>query len=455
MYVFYDFETSGTDLLDQILSFAFLVTDDRYQVVTSCVGTVKLNRCQWPNPQAILTNKLDLTVLQETGITEWDAAEQIYLFLQAQVQTHGRIVLVGYNNAKFDWEFLRSLLTRYGFSPYFMGKIRHLDLLYVVRQLYFSDAQALPLPIVESSTGTFYTKMTLESVATALGLLEAAQSHDALDDVRLCIRLTEVLSNRFQMVFSDVCYHTLASAQLWQIYRQKTLDFSPSLSAHRPYTWKYWMPIAKEKNGGLLLDLQRWIDQEMGDPLHAIKYTNQTLHDLCLEPVDEVAVPEAYREAYAQALATPDLLTLTMARYFETPPDWDIAYQVHQLGFQRLDTLRYYAGKLIQNPDDYETILKTLWDKRENQKDRYLVQLFNRVYLAVHPNPRPAFLRKYLEARYVTGVMYRNLDAKPDLYANRAWVQERLEMASNVETSILQPLLAYYDAFLAALDESV
>src|SRR5690606_21219997 len=121
------------------------------------------------------------------------------------------------------------------------------------------------------------------------------------------------------------------------------------------------------------------------------------------------------------ALATPELLTITIASYFETPLNWDIAYQLHAMGFKRIDTLRHHVRQLVNTPDNHIATVQALWKNRKDQKDHYLIQLLNRAYLVIHPAPEKTYLQRYYHARYVTGQMYRNPEDKPDLDADMAW----------------------------------
>ena len=447
-YVFYDFETSGTDLLDQILAFAFVQTTVAYHPQERLVGQVKLTALQWPHPQAIVTNKLSVDVLQKTGMPEWEAAEKIHGFLQKLIETHTRITLIGYNSAHFDWEFLKSLFIRYGLSPYFMGKISHVDLLYMVRHSYFLHHATFRLPQQISSMGHTYVSMTLESVAKTLHILQDTQTHDALDDVNLCIQLAQTLAAQWQMSPQTHSAHNLSECLPWRVYRQKVLHFAADSEVLQPYVWKYWVPIAQEKNGGLALDLQKWQLRDYAAPKEALKYTNQTRHDFWLEDVSEVEIPDSIQAAYQRAVSTPELLTMTMATYFETPPPWDIAYQLHELGFKRIDTLRYYIRQLIKDPDSHTTMVAQLWQNRKDKKDYYLVQLLNRAYLAIHPHPKPEHVSKYIHARYIDGHMYRNPENKPDRAADIAWVEHELNACDAETAEVLYPLLAYYRAFM-------
>ena len=79
MYIFYDFETSSRELTGQILSYAFVITDQTFTPVDSLTGFIKLNRTQFPEVEAILTNKINVLTLQEEGDPEYLAAKIILI----------------------------------------------------------------------------------------------------------------------------------------------------------------------------------------------------------------------------------------------------------------------------------------------------------------------------------------------------------------------------------------
>ena len=81
MYIFYDFETSSRELIGQVLSYAFVVTDANLHPIAECEGLIRLNRIQLPEIDAILINRIDVMDLQQKGETEYDAALKIYHFL--------------------------------------------------------------------------------------------------------------------------------------------------------------------------------------------------------------------------------------------------------------------------------------------------------------------------------------------------------------------------------------
>ena len=96
--IFYDFETSSREILGQILSYSFIMTDETYDIKNELSGTIKLNRTQLPEVGAILTNKLSISELQKTGDPEYIAAHKIHQFINQYVNDHNQVNLIGFNS---------------------------------------------------------------------------------------------------------------------------------------------------------------------------------------------------------------------------------------------------------------------------------------------------------------------------------------------------------------------
>ena len=123
MFIFYDFETSSRELLGQILSYSFIVTDTDLHPIEECNGLIKLNRTQLPELNALLVNRINILTHQDRGLSEYDSAKKIHCFLDQCIAKYGPCKLVGYNSNQFDLNFLRVILTRYGLNPYFKGQL--------------------------------------------------------------------------------------------------------------------------------------------------------------------------------------------------------------------------------------------------------------------------------------------------------------------------------------------
>ena len=114
-FYFYDLETSGLSARDdRIMQFAGQRTDmDLVPIGEPHNVLVKLNDDTLPSPEAVMVTGITPQVTQADGLTEAEFAR----FLQDEICTEDTI-MVGFNNVRFDDEFLRHLFWRMFYDPY-------------------------------------------------------------------------------------------------------------------------------------------------------------------------------------------------------------------------------------------------------------------------------------------------------------------------------------------------
>ena len=169
MYIFSDFETSSRDLIGQIISYAFVLTNEQFQPIENLTGKIKLNRTQCPEVDALLVNKIQVSELQEAGLTEYQASKDVFNFLNKAISKYGQCHLVGFNSNQFDIGFLRTLLIRYGINPYFEGKLKNLDIMHFAQHLAFYYPDKFPWVQSQSEKNSYYS-FRLEDLTSAAGL---------------------------------------------------------------------------------------------------------------------------------------------------------------------------------------------------------------------------------------------------------------------------------------------
>ncbi|MEZ4754705.1 MAG: hypothetical protein R3A13_10435 [Bdellovibrionota bacterium] len=173
--------------------------DQDFKVIEECSGDIRLSPLQIPSPEAILTNRIDITRHQEkTSEIEVEAMGRIYDFISRTISDAGqKVALIGYNSARFDIPFLRTSLIRNGINPYFNGQIIYRDLLHAVRKLSCID------PDFPRSSGSNQDQnklsLRLETICKELSLLDGKQTHDSYDDVLITIKLAEALLKRCKL----------------------------------------------------------------------------------------------------------------------------------------------------------------------------------------------------------------------------------------------------------------
>ena len=176
-FYWYDLETSGTHPgSDRIMQFAGRRTDTDLQAVDEPYVTyVRLGPEVLPTPDSCLITGITPQKVNAEGVDEWQAMRHI----DATLRVPGTCV-VGYNNLRFDDEFLRYALYRNLMDPYARewqeGNSRW-DLIDLVRATCALRPDGINGPEVEG-TVTF----ALENLCAANGIAHD-HAHDALADV--------------------------------------------------------------------------------------------------------------------------------------------------------------------------------------------------------------------------------------------------------------------------------
>jgi exodeoxyribonuclease-1 len=194
-FFFYDLETSGLNPReDRIMQFAGQRTDLGLKPVGDPVNLlVKLSDDTLPSPYATLVTGITPQQTQADGLKEVELARAIY----DEFMTPDTIA-VGYNNLRFDDEFLRYHLWRNFFDPYewawSQGRSRW-DLLDVVRMTRALRPEGIEWPEVGGKPVN-----KLELLTKSNGISHQA-AHDALSDVTALIDVAHLLKTKQPQLF--------------------------------------------------------------------------------------------------------------------------------------------------------------------------------------------------------------------------------------------------------------
>lgn len=196
-FFFYDLETSGFNpRYDRIMQFAGQRTTMDLQPTGEPVNLlIKLSDDILPSPGAILTTHITPQMTLADGISETEFCEY---FLE-NIATPDTI-MVGYNNVRFDDEFMRHTLWRNFRDPYEWswseGRSRW-DLLDVTRFVRALRPDGVTWPTKRSQdkvTGQWVDVPTVNLVDMAKSNgFENTNAHDALADVNALINLAKLL----------------------------------------------------------------------------------------------------------------------------------------------------------------------------------------------------------------------------------------------------------------------
>jgi exodeoxyribonuclease-1 len=190
-FFFYDLETSGLSAQDaRIMQFAGIRTDEHLTTIGESYNVfVKLSDDTLPSPEALMVTGITPQDTQADGYTEAEFAK----LLTNEIFTPDTIV-VGFNNIRFDDEFIRHLLWRTFYDPYEWswkeGRSRW-DLLDVVRMTRALRPTGITWPVDAQGKPT----NRLELLSATNGL-QHDKAHDALSDVEALIAVTKLIKDK-------------------------------------------------------------------------------------------------------------------------------------------------------------------------------------------------------------------------------------------------------------------
>lgn len=189
-FFFYDLETSGLSPRDdRIMQFAGQRTDMDFNPIGDPYNVlVALNDDVLPSPDALMVTGITPQQTRDEGYTE---AQFAHMLLN-DVFTPDTIT-VGFNNIRFDDEFIRHLFWRNFIDPYEWaykdGRSRW-DLLDVTRMTRALRPEGIEWPFLD---GKAVNKLEL---ITKLNGIDHFKAHDALSDVEALIAVTKLIKQK-------------------------------------------------------------------------------------------------------------------------------------------------------------------------------------------------------------------------------------------------------------------
>lgn len=195
-FFFYDLETSGLDPKShRIMQFAGQRTDMNMQPIGEPINIlVSLSEDVLPEPSAILITGITPQKTREEGYSE----PEFLRLLHEKVLLPGTI-MVGFNNIRFDDEFMRYTLYRNFHDPYEWawqdGRSRW-DILDVVRLTRALRPQGIEWPVDDEGHAT----NRLELISSKNNL-EHTKAHDALSDVMALIAVAKLIKEKQPKLF--------------------------------------------------------------------------------------------------------------------------------------------------------------------------------------------------------------------------------------------------------------
>lgn len=201
-FYFFDVETSGfRPRDDRIMQFAGQRTDmDLNPKGEPDNLLIKLTSDVLPQPDAVLVHGITPQKTLAEGISEADFAR----YLTSQVSVPDTI-LVGYNNIRFDNEFIRFILWRNFYDAYewsYKDNRSIWDLLDVTRMTRALRPEGVKWPFAPDGKPS----NKLEDLSK-VNKLDHADAHDALSDVNASIALARLLKSKQPKLFDYLLAH--------------------------------------------------------------------------------------------------------------------------------------------------------------------------------------------------------------------------------------------------------
>ena len=190
-FFFYDLETSGLSARDdRIMQFAGRRTDLNFQPIGEPYNIlVTLNDDTLPSPDALMVTGISPQKTVDEGYSEAEFAKLLVNEIFTPETT-----TVGFNNVRFDDEFIRHLLWRNFYDPYEWaykdGRSRW-DMLDVVRMTRALRPDGINWPVDKDGKPT--NRLELMTKENGIDHLSA---HDALSDVDALIGVTKLIADK-------------------------------------------------------------------------------------------------------------------------------------------------------------------------------------------------------------------------------------------------------------------
>ena len=196
-FFFYDLETSG--LLpreDRVMQFAGQRATLELESIGEPVNIlIKMTDDALPSPSAINVTGITPQQTLMDGISEAEFCK----YANEEIFVPGTIV-VGYNNVRFDDEFMRALFWRNFYDPYeweWKDERSRWDILDVVRLTRALRPEGIEWPFRDDGAPTNRLELL-----TALNGLEHEHAHDALSDVYATIAVARMIREKQPKLFA-------------------------------------------------------------------------------------------------------------------------------------------------------------------------------------------------------------------------------------------------------------
>ena len=245
-YIFYDFETSGTNTdFDQILQIGAVLTGEGFEAKETLNLSCRLKKNIIPAPQALLVNKISIDQLKSGSLSHFNLVEQ----MKKKFEQWSPACFVSFNGISFDEDILRQGLFQSFNYPYITTSKdnRRLDVLKLSRAVSAFAPNSIAVPLGEDNKQSF----KLENLSK-VNQIDHSDAHDAISDVKATIELAKKIKSKAHEVWDSlliykkgddigkkffneefVCYQDLVFGKLY--------NFAASFVCFHPVYGKSWL----------------------------------------------------------------------------------------------------------------------------------------------------------------------------------------------------------------------
>lgn len=273
---------------------------------------VRLSDDTLPSPEALMVTGISPQQTVDEGYTEAEFAR----LLMTEIFTPDTIV-VGFNNIRFDDEFIRHLLWRTFYDPYEWawrdGRSRW-DMLDVVRMTRALRPTGIVWPVIDGKPTN-----RLELLSAQNGL-EHTQAHDALSDVTALIAVAQLIRDKQPQLFD----------YLLSMREKSNIKSLVNLDTKQPFVYTSGRYDAEHEKTTVAF------------PLTAGRNGNIVVYDLRVDPSDFVG------------LSSDELSKLLFASYEERQADGFVRLPVKELQYNRAPAVAPLG--VLEQGDSWERI---------------------------------------------------------------------------------------------------
>ncbi|HEY1085617.1 MAG TPA: exodeoxyribonuclease I [Candidatus Saccharimonadales bacterium] len=350
-FFFYDLETSGLDpRQDRIMQFAGIRTDENLQQIGEPYNIlVKLNDDTLPSPDAVMVTGITPQSTLGEGLTEAEFAKLLVeeIFIEDTVT-------IGFNNIRFDDEFIRALFWRNFYDPYVWawkdGRSRW-DMLDIVRMCRALRPEGIEWPVDAEGKAT----NRLELLTKANGL-DHEKAHDALSDVEALISVAQLIKDKQPQLFG----------YLYNLRDKKEVQKLINLDDKSPFVY-----VSGRYDG-------EFNKMTVAFPLTAGPHGNVLVYDLRYDPTEFVELDEKAlaRKIYAtwEERKAPDFVKLPVKvlQYNRSPAVAPLGVLEQGQGWEKVgfnkDVVEKHKKTLLAHPDFAERLRGIYENKPEFKK---------------------------------------------------------------------------------------